>query len=424
MAKKPSFLQKSSSSAALKLHQQLPSAFHADGHIVDEIDEQCTSKVLVILAKHHVLSDYTILSEYIENDPEFNHLALPSITIVDSEALHCDDYSSQIDAYIKLAQLIKQHYFDFDGFVVIEKLGKLSYCASYLSFLLENLSKCVCLTSSTTKLDHAFNDAKSNLISSLIVAGRSSIPEVCVCFDRRVYRGNRVIRHDQSSRDAFSCPNIPPLAEFGTALIIQRSLILPIPKRGFRIFTKLHRDILVLVYTPCTSLAALRLLLCGQKGKGIVLSIFGAGNLPESSELRSLLRHCVDNGCQIVVTTQCTKGHVNMEVYATGNSFRGVGLITAQDMTIEACVAKLAYLMGKGLKGAELRNRFQISLVGELTPMHMIKGRIVDYKNTKGDYHGMETSAPASTDTAAANTINCVVKKQSMQQGLNSTTTQ
>eukprot|EP01084_Bolivina_argentea_P307105 530760_1 len=358
---------------------------------IDDIENKCDKKILVILMESHNMIEFTTLSEYILNHPDFQHISLPSIQIMDTSEFNklSNDNNSQIFDYIKLAKLIEKYYFDFDGFVIIENLGKLAYASSYLSFMLENLSKPVVMTSSTTKLDHAFNDAKSNLISSFIIAGRTNINEVCVCFDYNVYRGNRVIRHDQSSHSAFSSPNMKPLAKFGTALVINTSLLLPTPKRGFRVFTKMFTDIMVLYITPCTNFLLLKYLLCDKKKKGIVISFYGAGNAPQSNQLKNIFKQCIEYGCNIVIGTQCLKGHVNMSVYATGNSFHGIGLIGGGDMTVEACVTKLSYLMGKGLTGVELRNKFHQSIIGEITPMHKITGRIVVYKHIKGDHHGI-----------------------------------
>lgn len=356
---------------------------------IDEIGDKCTSKVLVILMEPHIMIDYTTLSEYILNESDFQHLALPNIKIIDNEDFGSFSNDSQIDVYIKLAKLIEKYYFEYDGFVVIEQINRLAYSASYLSFMLENLSKGVVLTSSTTKIDDAFNDAKTNLISSLIIAGRTNINEVCVCFDRKVYRGNRVIRHDQASHYAFSSPNLKPIASFGSALIINKSSLLPISKKGFRIFTKMFKDIIVLYITPVTNILLFKHLLCNKKKKGIVIGFYGAGNAPESKQLKDILKTLVDNQCNIVITTQCLKGHINMSLYASGSYFSDLPLINGHDMTVEAIVAKLSYLMGKGYTGIELRNKFDQSLVGELTPMHLIKGRIVDYKTNRGDHHGV-----------------------------------
>ena len=381
--------------------RRLPSSFTSHLNIfkqldekgdIDEIENKCQAKVVIILMEAHVMIDYTTLSEYILSDQDFQHLALPSVKIID-----CKDFGSfsssdnTIDDYIKLSKLIEKYYYEYDGFVVVTAVSKLCYAASYLSFMLENLAKCVVFTSSTTKVDHAFNDAKSNLISSLIIAGRAKINEVCVCFDRKVFRGNRTIRHDQSSHSAFSSPNMKALAQFGSALIVHKSRLLPTTKKGFRVFTKLFKNVIVLYMTPCTNIILLKHILCNQKGIGIVMSFYGAGNAPQSKQLKDIFKKCIiDNGCNIVVTTQCLKGHVNMSLYATGNYFNDIGLINGHDMTIEAIVAKLSYLIGKGLTGLELRNKFQQNIVGELTPMHLIKGRIVDYKTIRGDHHGID----------------------------------
>ena len=248
----------------MHLLQRLPHSFTShlnlfkdekkESNDIDGIDDKCCSKVLVILMESHIMIDYTTLSEYILNEADFQHLALPSIKIIDNEDFGSFTHDSQIDVYIKLAKLIEKFYFEYDGFVVIEQINRLSYAASYLSFMLENLSKGVVFTSSTTKIDHAFNDAKSNLISSLIIAGRTNINEVCLCFDRNVYRGNRVIRYDQASHYAFYSPNLKPIAKFGSALIINKSLLLPTSKKGFRIFTKMFKDIIVLYITPVTNI--------------------------------------------------------------------------------------------------------------------------------------------------------------------------
>eukprot|EP01084_Bolivina_argentea_P133383 235393_1 len=378
---------------------------------IDDIENKCDKRVLMILMDDHQLIDDVPLDEYLSKDKEFQHKALPRFESVDSSDWISGSFSdiSQINVYIKLAKLIKDKYYQYDGFVVVERVDKLAYTSSYLSFMLENVAKPVVFTSASSKISHCCNDAKLNLMTSFIVAGRSNINEVSVCFNRKVFRGSRVIRASATSYDSFASPNYSHLAQFGTVLIINKDLLLPATRRGFRINSKLFTDILVLYITPVTDMSLIEDLLCKSdvSKKGIVLSFYGTGNAPTTNQLKNILKQAIQQyECAIVITSQCLKGHVNMNVYATGSFFGGIGLINGGDMTLESAVAKLSCLMGKGLSGAELKNQFEKNFVGELTPIHLIKGRIVDYKTAKK--HVIQIKKDAKARILIVGYIQCV----------------
>ena len=144
----------------MQLLRRLPIDSPLNKKHIDHIQNKCSSKVMCILMEKDVMIEYTTLSEYILDDADFQHVSLPSIKVIDDTQFGND---SNISDYIKLAKIIEEYYYDFDGFVIVENLGRLAYASSYLSFMLENIGKPVVFTSSTVHLDHAFNDGMRNL---------------------------------------------------------------------------------------------------------------------------------------------------------------------------------------------------------------------------------------------------------------------
>lgn len=349
---------------------------------------------------------------YIENMlqtvPEFRHPDVPTYDVLEwADPLDSSDFSPA--SWITLAEQIEEHYYDYDGsgkgssgeremiwtphtillfscdsdsrsspslslfrFVVLHGTDTMAYTASALSFMLENLGKAVIVTGAMIPMAFPVSDAKRNLIISLMCAVNLDIAEVAICFDNVLLRGNRAKKLNPGTVNPFDSPNFPPLAEMGVRINLRRELVLPAPRRKFQTHTKLFNNIAVMVLVPGFDDLALDAFIrtsTREKPACLVLMLYGAGNAPMAKKgfLETIGHGVAEKGAIVVITSQCLHGSVDMTQYATGNALRQLGVIDGRDMTTEATVTKLAYLVGRGLRGSALKTAMESNLRGELT---------------------------------------------------------
>lgn len=281
--------------------------------------------------------------------------------------------SSNMDPSIweQLAKLIEDKYEEFDGFVILHGSDTMSFTASALSFMLENLSKPVILTGSQLPIGEIRTDAKENLITALEIAatktnGKAMVPEVCVYFDYQLFRGNRSIKYNSEKFEAFRSPNYPILAEAGVHLNFFKNYIAPQPKEPLKVHTSFNPNIGVLKLYPGISPQAVHAIT--KSGvDAIVLETFGSGNTTTAEWFISSLEQAIHAGKLIIDITQCKRGSVELGKYETSKKLQQMGVISGYDITFEATITKLMYLMGQGLSTAEITRLMEQSLRGELT---------------------------------------------------------
>jgi L-asparaginase len=247
----------------------------------------------------------------------------------------------------------------------------MSYTAAALSFMLQNLAKPVVLTGSQLPIGEIRTDAKENLITALEIAatkkdGKAMVPEVSVYFDFQLFRGNRSIKNDSEKFEAFSSPNYPILAEAGVNLDFFSNYILPIPTEEFQIHTTFNSNIGVLKMYPGITENAVRAI-TESKVDAIVLESFGSGNTTTADWFIACLQEAISNDKIIVDISQCNGGSVQLGKYETSRKLQKMGILSGYDMTFEATVTKLMYLMGKGLAIDEIKKLMEVSIAGELT---------------------------------------------------------
>jgi len=281
--------------------------------------------------------------------------------------------SSNMDPLIwkELAELIEEKYEIFDGFVILHGSDTMSFTASALSFMLQNLAKPVVLTGSQLPIGEIRTDAKENLITALEIAatkkdGKSMVPEVCVYFDYQLFRGNRSIKNDSEKFEAFTSPNYPILAEAGVNLDFFPNYILPIPTTAFKIHTNFNSNIGVLKMYPGITENSVKAI-TESNVNAIILEAFGSGNTTTADWFIKCLQNAIANDKIVVDISQCKGGSVQLGMYETSRKLQQMGILSGYDMTFEATVTKLMYLMGLGISNEEIREQMEISISGELT---------------------------------------------------------
>lgn len=314
------------------------------------------------------------LAKKIREMDEFQFENMPHVTV--SEWLSPIDSSDMTpDDWILIAKEIEAKYWDYDGFVVLQGTDTMAYTASALSFMLEFLGKPVVVSGAMIPLHFPHSDARRNLIMSVMCAASLAIPEVCIYSNNKLLRGNRTTKVANMSVDAFHSPNFPSLAITGVEAIVDQPLILPYPRSRFRVFTNLSTNICVFHLVPgfddeCIEAYIERRTAAKDqnKQKALVFALYGTGNAPLRKDgFLRLVQLAIDAEIPVTITSQCVQGRTQLDTYATGMNLLNIGVITSLDMTIEACVAKLAYLMGKGFTGKQLKLKMETDLRGELS---------------------------------------------------------
>ena len=277
-----------------------------------------------------------------------------------------DSTNLALDDWARFAADIRRHYDDYDGFVVVHGTDTMAYTASALSFLLEGLDRPVILTGAQIPLEQLRNDAVSNLLGALGIAGHYRIPEVGLYFHHRLLRGCRATKVDAAGLDAFDSPNLPPLVRVGVDVEVAWSVVRAPPLGGLRVHERLSPHVAALRLYPGMTRAVLENFLRPPL-EGLVLETFGSGNAPDrDDDLLGALREATDRGVVVVNVSQCQRGRVSAS-YAAGRALLDAGVVPGADMTPEAALAKLAFLLGRGLPTAEVRRLAAKSLRGELT---------------------------------------------------------
>jgi L-asparaginase len=300
--------------------------------------------------------------------------AMPELHQADLPEYSLHEYSPLLDSsnvgpgeWKSIAEDIATNYDDFDGFVVLHGTDTMAYSASALSFMLEGLAKPVLLTGSQIPLAEVRSDARENLITSLILAASGSISEVCLYLNGALLRGNRATKVSVSGFDAFESPNFPLLGRVGVAVELRDDLLLRPEGVPLRIRPIDGARVAAVRLFPGISARLLERLL-DEPIRGLVLETFGAGNAPaRDGELLETLRRASERGIVLVNCTQCLRGAVDMEGYATGRALADAGVVSGGDMTPEAALTKLGYLLSLGLTSERVRELMSCDLRGEVS---------------------------------------------------------
>lgn len=325
-----------------------------------------------------MVKDYTTgalrafnFEELIKNIPELDQL---NCNLKGVSFKNPIDSSNMNPSYWKLiASIIEDNYEENDGFVVLHGSDTMSYSASALSFMLENLDKPVIFTGSQLPIGDLRTDAKENLITSIEIAalqekGGPVVQEVGLYFEYKLYRGNRTTKINAEHFEAFASLNHPPLVESGVHLKVHRNYLVkkPIKNKPLVVHKELDDRVAVLKLFPGINQEVVHAVLNVSNLKALVLETYGAGNAPMDEWFLKELKMAIKKGLHIINVTQCSGGSVFMGHYETSEKLREMQLINGKDITTEAAVTKAMYLLGAGVQGKLFKTIFETPLRGEM----------------------------------------------------------
>ncbi len=283
-----------------------------------------------------------------------------------------DSANMKPELWVKLAEVIQKNYENYDGFVILHGSDTMSFTASALSFILENLNKPVIITGSQLPLGIPRTDGRENFITSLELAAAKHeetpiIPEVAIYFENQLFRGNRTYKFNAENFEAFRSVNYPPLAEVGVNIRYWENNIRKPNFKKLKINNNLESGVSIIRLFPGITPEIFHSMLNAEGLKAVVLETFGAGNAPTEKWFVDELKAGINRGLTIINISQCRGGAVEMGKYETSSELKRIGLLNGKDMTTEAAITKLMVALGKYSDKKDIAQRMETDWRGEMT---------------------------------------------------------
>lgn len=310
------------------------------------------------------------LENVFKSIPDIQRLGIEIHAMELSEIIDSSNMNPTI--WIELAKTIEKHYKKYDGFVVLHGSDTMAYSASALSFLLENLAKPVIFTGSQLPIGLPRTDARENLITALEIAalkkaGKTQVPEVCIYFEDKLYRGNRTHKFNSENFDAFLSVNHPILAEAGVHIKLDPDEILPFPNKPLVVHKQMSAKVATVKLFPGIDLTIYVDAWINARIQVLILETYGSGNGPTDKKFMADIKKLTGNRVHILNVTQCREGKVEMGKYETSEEMDELGVLSGADMTLEAAITKSMFVLGKTEDKNEQRELLAKPLRGEMT---------------------------------------------------------
>lgn len=308
-----------------------------------------------------------------DNVPELKRLNIELTTISFEKPVDSSEMNPEM--WGQMARTVFENYAHYDGFVILHGSDTMAYSASALSFMLQGLQKPVIFTGSQLPIGTIRTDGKENLITAIEIAamkndlGDPIVTEVAVYFEYSLYRGNRSSKVSANQFEAFASPNYPTLAVAGVTISFNEDRLLRSKKQPLQLTEKMSNRVGLLKIYPGFPVEVYRSLFDRKYTDAVVLETYGSGNAPSDDQFRQQISEYIQDGGIVLNTTQCSSGSVQQGKYQTSSFFQHVGVVSGTDMTTEAALTKLMYLLAYNDKNEEIKSQLQQDLVGELTAL-------------------------------------------------------
>lgn len=302
--------------------------------------------------------------------PELNDFGFELTSIAFDPLIDSSNLNPEV--WVKIADLIKENYEKYEGFVILHGTDTMAYSASALSFMLENLDKPVVFTGSQLPIGMLRTDGKENLITAIEIAadyrnGKAVVPEVCVLFENKLFRGNRTTKHNAEYFNAFYSYNYPDLAKVGINIHYNQTAIRNVADGMFSINTSLDTNIAILKIFPGINEKTVAAILNIEGLRAVVVETYGAGNAPTDTWFVNSIKDAIAKGVVVYNVTQCPSGSVDMGLYETSVELLNIGVVSGHDITTEAAITKLMFLLGQELDSDKIKFFLNKSIKGELS---------------------------------------------------------
>ncbi len=302
--------------------------------------------------------------------PSLNTLNV-SITVI-SFPVPMDSSNMNYHNWIDIGYIIYENYYNYDGFVVLQGTDTMAYSASAISFILDGLNKPVVFTGAQLPISAIRSDARPNLITAIEIASKKNgeapvVPEVCIYFDYQLLRGNRTRKIRSSQFGAFESENYPMLARIGISIDFNMAAIRKFNRDQQLVFHENYEsNVMILKLFPSITQRAVEAILEMEGLKGIVLETYGSGNAPTDEWFIQALRKAIMKGVVIYNVSQCIGGKVIHGRYATSKLLQEIGVISGWNITTEAAIAKLMFVLGQSTDSEKIKQLLSTPLSGEM----------------------------------------------------------